>query len=52
MSLKNITEAIKKLPNAGRAQAMNRFFKSGPGEYGEKDVFAGISNPECREIAK
>ena len=31
---------------------MARFFKTGPGQYGEGDVFAGLSVPDVRLIAR
>ena len=48
MSLKNITGAFAKLTKADRAKQMQRFFKTGPGQYAEGDKFAGLTNPESR----
>jgi hypothetical protein len=45
----------KEMRQIGRpeiAQILQRFFKTGPGQYGEGDVFLGIKIPPCRELAK
>ncbi|WP_266362685.1 DNA alkylation repair protein [Tellurirhabdus rosea] len=37
--------------NPERALALQRFFKTGPGQYAEGDLFLGLTVPEQREIA-
>ena len=43
---------IKSLANKDRAKASLGYFKTGKGEYGEGDIFIGLSVPQCRELAK
>src|SRR3989344_7766010 len=50
--LKDLRKEIGKLSNRKRAEASKWFFKTGKGEYGEGDVFNGLSVPDCRKIAK
>lgn len=47
-----LLEEIKKNENSERAQHSQYFFKTGKGEYGEGDLFLGITVPVCRQIAK
>jgi hypothetical protein len=34
-----------------KANQAQKFFKTGPGQYGEGDIFIGLTNPQCRNIA-
>ena len=52
MSLSEIRKEISKQKNPAQAINLQRFFKTGKGEYGEGDVFYGIKVPVQRTIAK
>lgn len=43
---------LKQLANKALAQRCARFFKTGPGQYGENDTFYGIRVPDIRSIAE
>lgn len=47
-----IKKVMEKTSNHKKARLYQRFFKTGPGEYGEGDVFIGLTMPQQRLIAK
>ncbi len=49
---RQIKSDLKKAANPEKAVLLARFFKTGKGEYGEGDIFWGITVPAQREIAK
>ncbi|MGB0757052.1 MAG: DNA alkylation repair protein [Patescibacteria group bacterium] len=49
---KQVVSELKSSSSPKRAQQAQRFFKTGKGEYGEGDVFIGLTMPEQRKIAK
>jgi 3-methyladenine DNA glycosylase AlkD len=48
----SIEKEIKQLADPVRAKHSQGFFKTGPGQYGEGDVFLGLTVPQIRVIAK
>jgi 3-methyladenine DNA glycosylase AlkD len=49
---KDVEVALRKLADPDRAAQMQRFFKTGPGEYGHGDKMLGISVPHQRAVAR
>ncbi|MBP9691171.1 DNA alkylation repair protein [Candidatus Woesebacteria bacterium] len=47
-----ILKELQKYASAKRKTSNEWFFKTGKGEYGEGDVFIGVSNPDARLVVK
>lgn len=52
MTAAEITRELEKLADPDDAVNLQRFFKTGPGQYGEGDLFRGIRVPVLRSLAK
>ena len=47
-----ISQELNKLKNPAKAKILQKFFKTNKGEYGEGDIFLGITVPQQRKIVK
>ncbi len=52
MTVPEIQRKLQKLADKEKAKLLQGFFKTGPGQYGEGDVFLGITVPKLRKLAK
>ncbi len=51
-NLQSIKKDIKKLANKKKKGVYQKFFKTGKGDYGEGDVFLGLTTPQSKDIAR
>ena len=49
---RDVQDALAAVASRERATGAARFFKTGPGEYGEGDVFLGVTVPATRVVVK
>jgi 3-methyladenine DNA glycosylase AlkD len=52
LTLLNLKKELRMEASPNKAKISQRFFKTGPGEYGEGDVFLGITVPDTRKVVK
>ncbi len=49
--IKDIQDSLRQYASPERKRNVERFFKTGKGQYGEGDEFIGVSNPDIRKVA-
>lgn len=52
ITAKEISKRLQKMGDKEDARFLQGFFKTGPGQYGEGDIFLGIRVPAVRKLAK
>ena len=52
MTATEIRKRLRVLASAEEAKVLQWFFKTGPGEYGEGDVFIGVRVPALRQLVR
>ncbi|MCX8472213.1 MAG: DNA alkylation repair protein [Sediminibacterium sp.] len=50
--LQDLILDLEKLKNPPRVAVLQYFFKTGKGQYGENDIFLGLTNPQLHSLAK
>lgn len=52
MNASTARHALSRLADPAKAKVLQSFFKTGPGQYGEGDVFLGVTMPQVRALAR
>lgn len=52
MKAEDVKKELKKYAIKSKADFLPRFFKTGPGQYSEGDIFIGVVVPDTRKVAK
>lgn len=47
-----VTDALRAAASEEKRRVLSSFFKTGPGEYGEGDLFLGVTVPQVRRVAQ
>ena len=50
--IKNLKQDLRKAADPDKKNILQNFFKTGPGQYGQGDIFLGVMVPKTRTIAK
>lgn len=50
--ISQLKKDLSEKASAAKAKNLQRFFKTGKGQYAEGDIFLGVTVPDCRSIAK
>lgn len=52
LTLQNLQRDLRKFASKKKARILQRFFKTGPGDYGQGDIFIGVVVPDIRRLVK
>ncbi|HEX2472956.1 MAG TPA: DNA alkylation repair protein [Nitrososphaera sp.] len=52
MKAADVRKELQSMADPDKAAILQRFFKTGPGHYGEDDIFIGAMVPQSRQVAK
>lgn len=52
MTLANAQKILRQYASPEKAAILMTFFKTGPGQYGEGDIFIGVKVPEIRAVSR
>src|SRR5215210_3938244 len=47
-----VRKELQSMADPDKAAILQRFFKTGPGQYGEGDIFIGVMVSQSRQVAK
>ncbi len=50
--IREIRRKLCEIKDDSHARILQRFFKTGPGEYGEGDIFMGLRMPQLRSLVR